>query len=375
MKIYYFLKTLLFLTLFSTLLSCGSDDSGYEEVPVVVVPDPEPDPAEPESPVVLDLARVPYPTLSEYKFYDGDLKNLQPALKVLPYDLNSTLFTDYAHKKRFIWMPAGVKASYTADGKVLNFPDGTVLIKNFYYDNVQPANTTRIIETRLMIKKSTGWIFANYVWNESQTEAVLDMNGSTTNITWLEGNATKSTTYRIPSRVECFTCHKSGVDSLPIGPKPQNLNRMYDYADGSKNQLQKWIEAGYLNNNLPADIISTVDWKDTSKSLELRVRSYVDINCAHCHAEGSHCDYRPMRLAFNETANPVNLGVCVQPHEFFPGQTYIVNRGNSLRSVMYYRMKSVNEAERMPLLGRTIVHDEGLALIKEWIDSMENPCP
>ena len=374
MKPNYLLKSLLFLSLFTMLSSCGTDDSGYEEVPEVITPDPEPNPVV-VSPVVLDLSKVPYQKLSDYKFYDGEIKDLSPVLKVLPYDLNSALFTDYAHKKRFVYMPQGAQATYSADGKVLNFPTGAVLIKNFYYENVQPANTTRIIETRLMIKKSNGWTFANYVWNTEQTEAVLDLNGSTTNITWNENGVTKSASYRIPSRVECYTCHKSGADTLPIGPKPQNLNKLYNYAGGAKNQLTKWIEEGYLKNELPGNIVSTADWTDTNLPLDLRVRSYLDINCAHCHSAGAHCDYRPVKFAFSETGNQENLGICVQPHEFFMGLNYIVARGNALRSVMYYRMGSDREADRMPLLGRTLIHDEGLELIGQWINSMETPCP
>jgi uncharacterized repeat protein (TIGR03806 family) len=362
MKNNYFLKSTFFLLLFSALLSCGSDDSSnpdkYEEIP--------------QSPVVVDLARVPYDNLSQYKFYEGDMKNLTPAYGVLPYDLSTPLFTDYAHKKRFVWMPEGTSATYAADGKILDFPVGAVLIKNFYYDNVQPANTTRIIETRLLINTADGWIFANYVWNEAQTEAELNMNGMFTDVAWVENGVTKSTSYRIPSHEECFTCHKQNEKAVPIGPKPQNLNKLYAYSDGSRNQLSKWIEEGYLNT-APQTINSAVDWADESQPLELRVRSYLDINCAHCHSEGAHCDYVPIRFAFSETANPVNMGVCVQP--FQSSQAFIVAAGSAERSAMHARMNTNEESQRMPLMGRTIIHEEGVNLIEQWITSMENPCP
>lgn len=360
MKNLYVLKTLMFLTLILTLSSCASDDSEYEEI----------------SPVEVDLTLVPYPKLSDYKFFEGEMKNLEPAYKVIPYDLNSGLFTDYAHKKRFVYMPENTHATYAGDDQPLNFPTGAVLIKNFYYENVQPDNTTRIIETRLMIKKADGWIFANYVWNDEQTEALLDTGGSFTEITWKEGDEIKSTNYRIPSETECHTCHKT-TGSIPsiIGPKPQNLYKTYTYEDGTKNQLVKWKEEGYLDD-VPNGVVSTVDWTDESQPLELRVRSYLDINCAHCHREGSHCDYRPMRFAFSETDVPENLGICVAPEENINSSlTYIVAKKNSLRSVLSYRIKSTNQAERMPLLGRTIVHEEAVEMIEEWIDSMDAPCP
>lgn len=365
----YLLKLSGFLLILAltTIIACNTNDETEEYTPV--------------SPVVLDITQVPYPKLSDYKFFEGALKNQTPSYKVLPYEPASQLFTDYAHKKRFVWMPSGVKATYDGDGKILKFPTGAALIKTFYYENVQPSNTTRIIETRVMIKKGVDenlkdiWIFANYVWNDEQTEAYLDLAGSYFPISWKDENdVIKSSNYRIPSGTECLTCHKSNEKPIPIGPKPQSLNFNYSYTGGATNQLAKWKEEGYLES-YPSNIVSTVNWKDTSKPLETRVRSYIDANCAHCHATNSHCDYRPMRFAFSETADPTNLGVCVAPQENIDNSlTHIVNKGNAQRSVMHFRMNSVNEATRMPLLGRTIVHEEGLQLIEQWINSLTPAC-
>lgn len=339
------------------LFSCGSDD--YTPV----------------SPVEADLTKVPYPKLSDYKFFEGDIKEMNPALKVIPYDLNSPLFTDYAHKKRFLWIPSGKKATYNADGKILNFPTGSVLIKSFYYDNVLPENKTVILETRLMIKKETGWIFADYIWNEQQTEATLNLNGSFVSLRWMQDGAEKSTNYRIPSETECFTCHKADNVAMPIGPKPQNLNKNYTYADKTQNQLEHWIAEGYLDTK-PQTITSTVDWTDTAQPLELRVRSYLDINCAHCHSEGAHCSYRIMRFAFSETANSTqNLGICMAPQENInPILTYIVAKKVPNRSALYYRINNTAEDVRMPLLGRTIVHTEAVEMIRQWITQMDANC-
>ncbi|WP_299223378.1 Ig-like domain-containing protein [uncultured Psychroserpens sp.] len=328
----------------------------------------------PVTPVVFNLDEIPYNTLSEYHFFEGELKNLEPAFGVVPYDLNSTLFTDYALKKRFVWMPNNSKASYNTDGTPLNFPIGSVLIKNFYYDNVQPTNTTRIIETRLMYMTEEGWDFAKYVWNESQTEATFTNNGSFINIDWVEEGITNSVNYRIPSRNECFTCHNKFGTPLPIGPKPQNLNKTYNYPDGISNQLSKWIEVGYLENNLPTSIVSTVKWSDESLPLELRVRSYLDINCAHCHSEESYCEYRPLRLAFNENEDDVNKGVCVTPDTQIAPYTHIIASGEIDKSLLHFRISSTEEQYRMPLLGRTLQHSEGVRLIEEWINSLEGIC-
>jgi uncharacterized repeat protein (TIGR03806 family) len=360
MKKHYLAATLLLLSTFAVFFSCGSDESGeYKEV----------------SPVVMDLTTVPYPKLSDYKFFVGELKNLEPAYKVLPYDLNSSLFTDYALKKRFVWMPEGTQATYSSDGEILNFPVGAALIKNFYYNNVLPDNVTKIIETRIMIRKASGWIFANYKWNEEQTEAFLDMNGSTLNITWIQNGDKMSVNYSIPKGEDCVRCHSNGSTHVPIGPKPQNLFKDFTYANGIQNQLEKWKQEGYLDS-FTQNTLATVDWQDTTKSLDLRARSYLDINCAHCHRPGGTCDIMPLNFSFTAVANPVDLGVCVAPHDFLSGgEDYIIEAQNGENSLMISLMNSRKKDEMMPLVGRTIAHNEALELIQEWIDTMENPCP
>ena len=328
----------------------------------------------PMSPVNYSLTNIPYATLSEYNFFSGNMADQIPVYGVIPYEPISTLFTDYAHKKRFVWMPQGVNAQYVNDYSVLDFPIGTILIKSFYYENVLPDNTTRIIETRLMIRKENEWVFANYIWNDEQTEAVMDNVGGYTLVEWMQNGETLSTNYRIPSESECFTCHKIGATNTPIGPKPQNLNKIYGYDSGSENQLEKLATMGYLNSDYPTDIETVVNWEDTSQPLDLRVRSYLDINCAHCHSDDRHCNYRPMRFAFNESWDEANLGVCVEPQELFDGLNYIVSPNNINRSMLYFRVSTTLAQRRMPLLGRTLVHEEAVALIEDWINSLTTTC-
>jgi len=313
---------------------------------------------------------TPYQTLSEYNFFDGELKNLNPTFGVIPYDLISPLFSDYAHKKRFIWMPNGVKATYIDDYSPLNFPTGSVLIKNFYYDNVQPGNETQIIETRLMYKKADDWEFAKYVWNEEQTEAYFSNDGSNIDLTWEENGSIKNVNYRIPSRAECFTCHNKFDTPVPIGPKPQNLNRDYEYTDGANNQLIKLIEIGYLDNNIPSNIDTTVSWDDDSQTLKSRVRSYLDINCAHCHSDNSYCEYRSMRFAYQDSNTNENLGICIEPETQFIPNSNIIKPNDTDLSILYYRLNTIDESFRMPLFGRTLKHEEGVRLIEEWITSL-----
>jgi uncharacterized repeat protein (TIGR03806 family) len=334
-------------------------------------------------PVRFDLLQTPLPKLSDYHFFIGPLKDQKPGYKVVPYEPASSLFSDYAHKKRFIWMPQGTSATYDGDDNVLEFPVGTVIIKTFYYDNVQPANNTKIIETRLLVRKNDEWKLYDYVWNENQTEAFLDTegNGIFVPITWTENGATRSIDYKIPSQTECVTCHKinennTGEKNTPIGPKPQNLNTTYNYGKFSRNQLEHWKRIGYIDNTLPnlASIYSAVDWRDTSKPLELRAKSYIDINCAHCHRVGGHCDYVPQRFNFSNM-DMYTFGICLPPLFNIPDNPYVINAGDADHSELMYRINTNEGSEMMPIIGRTIIHEEGVALMREYINSLPNPCP
>ena len=353
------IKGVFLLAFLCFFISCNKDD--YTAINV--------------SPVELDLTQVPYPKLSDYHFFEGDLKDQAPSYGVLPYKPISELFTDYAQKKRFVWLPNSLKATYDGDGNVLNLPVGSALIKNFYYNNVQPNNTTRIIETRLMIRQNEGWIFAEYVWNDEQTEAFLTISGSETVVSWRDENdVIRNINYRIPSAmVDCKRCHGllSG-EVTPIGIKPQNLNSNFSYANGTKNQLNMLIQFGYLEDNLPNSIATVVDYKDTSKALDLRVRSYFDINCAHCHKDDGEADHFGLRYDFNLTTDIENMGVGMPAEHTLTGYVgKIVYRNNVAQSILHYRVNTeTDNFYMMSPLGRTIRDSEGVQLIEDWINSL-----
>lgn len=376
MKKIYFWPLLALILSVIILVSCSDNFSEEDEQYRLI------------SPISVNITQVPYPKLSDYRFFVGDLKRQQPASSVLPYKPASDLFSDYAHKKRFVWMPRGSQATYDGDDNVLEFPVGTVLIKTFYFDNVQPTNKTKIIETRLLIKiaeatpSSSGWETYNYIWNDAQKEAYLDTdgNGIFVPLTFSENGVEKSVNYKVPATTECKTCHKlnptqsaNGEITLPIGVKPQNLNYVYNYGNVEMNQLQRWVQQGYLENNLPADIYSTVDWKDESQPLELRARSYLDINCAHCHRVGGHCDYVEPKFNFSNT-DLNELGICMEPLFTIEDAPYIINAGDSDHSEMVVRISSNDQSIMMPIIGRTTVHEEGVALLREWIDGLSQHC-
>jgi uncharacterized repeat protein (TIGR03806 family) len=327
--------------------------------------------------VAFQPEKLPYKSLSEYGFFSGEIKALRPNPGVIPYDLITPLFTDYAHKKRFIWMPQGVQAKIGQEDRVLDFPKGSVIIKNFYYPE-EDFREQRIMETRLLIHEEEGWQAYPYVWNTAQTEAQLKITGKVMPVTFTNPDGEKqSINYVVPNKNQCKNCHNRKDVLMPIGPKVMHLNRDLAFAEGSMNQLQKLDMVGYLANYNPQKTYTQVaQWDDETVDLNDRARSYLDINCAHCHnAEGS-ANTSGLFLDYLET-DPARIGLCKSPvatGRGSGGHLYDIAPGNSAGSILSYRMASIQPDIMMPEIGRMSVHKEGVSLINAWIDTMEPNC-
>ena len=165
--------------------------------------------------------------LSSYGFFKPPLANLEPANQVVLYDLNSPLFSDYAFKKRFLYLPDSTKMNYKNKG-VMGFENGSILIKNFYYpkDFRKPELEKRIIETRLLIKENDSWKPLTYIWNEEQTDATLNYIGKEELIHWIDDQGNKrSVSYAVPNLNQCKNCHINEKEITPIGPTAAQWNK------------------------------------------------------------------------------------------------------------------------------------------------------
>jgi len=330
---------------------------------------------------LFDFEGVPFKNLSEYNFFDGEINNLNPNTTLLPYNLTTGLFANYASKQKLIYLPPGNKANYVNEGqKTLDFPDGTIIIKTFYYlkDFNDVDKGKRIIETRLLIRKNKEWEAANYIWNEEQTEAKHKVAGGQVNVEWLHfDGSTHRTLYNIPNDNECKGCHELGGEMVLIGPKARLLNKNFEYPTGSKNQLEKWSELGLLNG-LPAmtNVPKTALFNDADASLENKARTYLDINCAHCHNADGPANNTSLFLNYEQT-DSTHLGKCKPPVAAGGGSgglEYALVPGSSNESIMIYRLNSLELDVSMPELGRSVIHDEGLQLLTNWIDSLGGNC-
>ena len=343
--------------------------------------------------------------LSEWGVLQVADRRLRLNQGVVPYELNTPLFSDYAHKLRTVWMPEGTSARYKADG-AFEFPVGTVVSKTFYYPRVpgQAADSEvvarsnsadgefrdgaldlakqRLIETRLLVRRQEGWIALPYVWNAEQTEAKLMRGGELVALSLQAADGSReSATYQVPDQNQCGGCHGTDIKSKalqPIGLKARHLNREFDYAGGRANQLAHWQRLNYLSE-LPAqaDLPHAADWRDSARaSLDARARAYLDINCGHCHSPKGPGNTSGLWLDA-ATDEPLRLGRCKLPIAAGKGtgdRRHDIVPGDPDASILVYRMDSDDPSAMMPEVGRSVVHREGVTLIREWIAAQQGDC-
>jgi len=366
-------NTLFFLAIFISIFlvnACNKEGDDKEDDMVQVI-----------DTLVINMDSIPFSKLSSYGFFEGDLKDLEPHEALIPYNLNTALFSNYATKQRFVYVPLGEKVNYQSnEQETLEFPEGSIIIKSFYYQNdfTDLAAGKRILETRLLIRKEGEWEAAEYIWNDDQTEADYKIAGGQIDVSWIHyDGSTRSTLYSIPNNNECKGCHELGSDMVLIGPKARYLNKDFDYKEGTMNQLEKWEILGVLEG-LPdfAEVPKAGTWGNENESLNDRARAYLDINCAHCHNAQGPANNSGLFLDFYQ-ADSSKLGFCKGPVAAGGGSgnlDYSIAPGDPDASIMIYRLNSLEPDESMPELARSVVHEEGLQLLRDWISSIEGEC-
>jgi uncharacterized repeat protein (TIGR03806 family) len=336
---------------------------------------------------VLRLERAihnPKPQLPERLSQTGlfrDLKTLEPNPSLIPYEINSPLWSDRALKKRWIGLPSEEKIIGDASGR-WTFPVGAVLLKHFdlpmderaaAYANQGEAKTRRL-ETRILVRDNLGGVYgASYRWNADETDAYLVNFSTTEEIEYFdrEGNAKKQT-WAFPGRLDCLSCHNTASPGV-LGFNARQLNREIRSQGLNENQLVKFSAAGMLAldrsdaelPNLPK--LSALD--DTTQSVEHRVRSYLDSNCSHCHAPGGRAALWDARIETPLVRGQIVDGAAIT-HRGDDARARVVKPGDLDWSFLYIRMASNEPALRMPPLARHVVHEDAVALVKQWISSL-----
>lgn len=340
-------------------------------------------PARTTGSVQFDPTAVPYPQLSDYAFFQSlGPQGAQPNTGVLAYAPITPLFTDYAHKARYVWMPDSVQATVDADGHIV-FPDHTVLIKTFYYpaDFRSPARDWDLVETRLLMKRAGKWDAYTYVWNDTDTEAALNLVGDFKPVNWTdEQGAARKAEYAVPNKNQCKSCHNQKKELLPIGPKVRNLNSNFTYPNGlAANQIKRWQATGKLTAGDWASRFAPLpDWADPSTgTIAERAMAYLEVNCGHCHHPEGPAHTTGLYLGTDFLNRPAQLGICKSPvaaGKGSGGRQFGIQPGQPDASILVYRMEADDPGVMMPEIGRAVPHKEGIALVRDWIEGLKGDC-
>jgi uncharacterized repeat protein (TIGR03806 family) len=314
----------------------------------------------------------------------------QPAAGVIPYSVNAPLWSDHAFKERFIALPGLTQINYNSmknrpfveAPEGWGFPDGTVLVKTFSLEmeRGKPASRRRI-ETRLLHLQKLGdsdsitdayWRGYTYVWNDEQTDAVLvDAGGLDRSFSIRDSRAPGGSvqqTWHFPSRTECIVCHSASA-KLVLGVNTLQMNKDHDYGDVRLNQLAALEQLGVFSAPLPGKpetLPHLVNYEDESLDINLRARSYLHANCAHCHIlyGGGNS---PFELQANLTLPQTKIVGAIPVHGSFGiADARLLAPGKPESSIIFHRM-TTTASGRMPPVASTVVDEHGARLIAEWI--------
>jgi uncharacterized repeat protein (TIGR03806 family) len=311
--------------------------------------------------------------LSETQAF-SDLGTLQAAPALLPYSVQSPLWSDGAQKRRWLALPEGGVIGYSEHG-AWSFPEGTVLVKHFgmALDERAPDDVRRL-ETRFLVAaRGGGYYGLVYKWDDEQRDARLLLDGAeeVLDIVQADGSV-RQQPYSYPSQQACNACHSAAAGYV-MGPRTAQLNGNQDYgADGAHNQLAIWASLGLfdaeLGNTKVSEHDQLVPLTDETASVEARVRSYWDANCSACHNDVSPIPSWDARFSTALDRQGVLLA------EPYTGprmdDARLIVPGEPERSLIYLRSQSTQPGVRMPPLLKNRMDESYVALLRRWIESL-----
>ena len=292
--------------------------------------------------------------LSETGCFDNAVSQT-PAEGVMPYPVNSQLWSDGADKSRFFAIPDETTIDVSSSGD-LEFPIGSVLIKSFFHLNSP-------VETRLFMRHNNGWAGYSYAWNSDGSDADLLDTG-------MKSAIDDSYAHIFPSRSQCMRCHLHAA-GFTLGLESAQLNQSYTpNGESPDNYLARLEQLGYFSESLTAaqqqNRLSALD--DESASVEARARSYLHSNCSGCHRPGGPIAGLDLRYSTALEAT----GACAQAPLYGDlGVTgaALISPGDASHSLLSLRMRELN-VNRMPPLSSDVADDRAISIIESWINSL-----
>ncbi len=321
----------------------------------------------------------PFPRrLSETGLF-ASLARATPAPGVLRYAINVPGWHDGASSEHFLALPNNGTLEVRLV-KTWEAPNGTVLAQTL-------AREGRRIETRVLLKQQNDWAGYTYVWDAAQQDAELAEKAGA-DLQFGDGP------WRVPSRAECMMCHsreanfaltlRSGQLNhggqlaewerrglLEIDATAFERGRRSEERGGRAGRSQPGQRRAPPTSLLPGDrgnLPRFVPAQEVGAGLEVRARSYLAVNCAHCHTLNGGGN-SAMNFEWSVPAERMQaLGESPQHGDFGLAGARIIAAGDASRSVLVPRM-AMRGPGQMPPVGSRVGDAEGMRLLIEWIQS------
>jgi uncharacterized repeat protein (TIGR03806 family) len=294
---------------------------------------------------------------------------------VVPYSVNSPLWSDGTIKSRFIAIPGDNPKIDFNPTRSWGFPNDTVLVKSFGLETIEgKPESQRWIETRFLTKQQNEWVGYSYLWNDDQTDASLvAKEGIDREFTIQTASGERKFAWHYPSRTECMVCH-SRAASFVLGLSTPQLNRDHNYGTRTENQLTVLARLGLLRGVDTIDAAKherLADPYDTKAPLEARAKSYLHSNCAICHVEAGGGNAQ-MQLEFSTALDKMKI-VDVPPYHdrFGLADARLIAPGHPERSVLLHRV-AMRGRGQMPQLATTLVDRQAVEMLTEWIKGLDS---
>lgn len=313
-------------------------------------------------------------SLTALKLFEGKLERLAPTREVTQYEINTTSFHDFAASSFVMKLPRGLAIKYKSD-EPFDFPVGTVLAQTLSYSPIQRGGAPRIVETRVLLRRSDRWIGLPYVWNEDQTDARLALGGARLAVSrMLPDGSVGQQLHIVPNFNDCKRCHRIGDIVTPIAVTARQLNLATFQSRAGNDQLADWAREGMLSGLPPSTRRPRLArWNDPATGeVDQRARAWLEANCAHCHNPRGMASNSGLQLAASIQV-PSAYGVLKTPiaaGRGTGGLSFDILPGQPNQSILLHRVRSTEPGVVMPEFGRTQVDEAGVALLSEWIASM-----
>jgi uncharacterized repeat protein (TIGR03806 family) len=309
--------------------------------------------------------------LSETGCY-ADLAAHRLTGELIEYRIRSPLWTDGTHKRRFLRIPADARIAAAAAG-AWEFPVGTLLVKQFalQFDDADPESV-RPIETRFMLRRSEGWEFHNYRWDERALDAELVADEDEADYEVVRDGALRTQRYQFPGPETCPACH-GAAPGRALGPRTEQLDAMLAYEGEPEPRDQLALLAALDLFDLPPGPRQALpDPADPTLPIEQRARSYLHANCAHCHQPGGWSS-PDLTMDLRYELPLAETRICGEPPSFFSEGRALIAPGEPEQSSILIRMRET-DLERMPPVATTVVDPLGEQLLTSWIAALSR-CP